>query len=174
MLSEIEFCAAHKAYYKVLCQFAYSYLLDIEKCRDFVSGVFLTLWEERERYQNITVKAFLYKCIKNRCINECRHMKYVHEHQKISGYEINEESEQRMSEQQAIKLEMFSLLYKAIEELPKQRKKIILLWIKGEEKKTGLELAEIMNLSPFTIKEHKTKAYKALRQFILPKWKEIF
>src|SRR6185437_8400552 len=53
-------------------------------------------------------------------------------------------------------------IHKEIERLPKQRKTILRLYF-FEQKNTS-EIAEIMQLSPQTVLNHKTKALDALRK----------
>lgn len=174
MLTEKEFIAAHALYYRPLCAFAYQYLKDIEKCRDFVSDVFLKLWEEKDKYQPITVKVFLYRSLKNKCINECRHIKVVHKTEDRLIYETLNGDDEQYAQMQLIKSEMLSLIYQAIEELSPKRKEVILLWLQSNGNKIrGLDLAEKLKVSPLTIKEHKLQAYKFIRFFVNLRWKRL-
>lgn len=59
------FEALFDLYYANLVMFCGNYLKDIHKCEDIVSGVFVTLWERREKITiSKSLKAYLLNAVK--------------------------------------------------------------------------------------------------------------
>ncbi|MDE6988380.1 MAG: RNA polymerase sigma-70 factor, partial [Bacteroides acidifaciens] len=69
-----EFDLFFKKYYTLFLSFACRYRLDVEEARDIVQDVFIAFWEQRENFTSIvTIKAFFYRSISNRCLNHLKH-----------------------------------------------------------------------------------------------------
>lgn len=173
MLTEEEYLQVYNKYYRALCMFANSFMNDIEISSDIVSETYLSLWKQKGTYKLITTKYFLYKTVKNKCLNELRHLQSVRMHINIVMYENSSQITERQLIQNGVKSELMRLVYEAIELLPPQRKKVLLLWLCGKDNKGNKisikEHAISLNISACTFKEHKTKAYSFIRSYLTGK-----
>src|ERR671913_354562 len=58
-------------YYKLLCASAYFLLKDEQEAKDLVQSLFLDIWEKKlYLHFHDEIKGYLYRAVKNRCINE--------------------------------------------------------------------------------------------------------
>ncbi|WP_321308878.1 RNA polymerase sigma-70 factor [Marinifilum fragile] len=146
-------------YFASLVGFANTFVSDINLSEDLVQEVFVSLWEKQDEYQNeITLKVYLYRAVRNKCLNNIKH-------EQVKSKYISESLPKLETEEffldQVLSEEVSRLLYKFIGELPKQRQQIIrysLLGLKNQE------IADIMGLTVNTVKSHKMHAYKELRE----------
>lgn len=146
-------------YFKALVGFANTYLSDIALSEDLVQEVFVNLWEKQDEYQNHTAfKVYIYRTVRNKCLNHIRHQKVVDNYIQESLPQIETEE---FFLNQVLSEEVSRLLYKFISELPAKRQQIVrysLLGLKNQE------IADIMGISVNTIKSQKMYAYKELRE----------
>jgi RNA polymerase sigma-70 factor (ECF subfamily) len=146
-------------YFASLVGFANTFVSDLNLSEDLVQEVFVSLWEKQDEYQNeLTLKVYLYRAVRNRCLNTIKH-------EQVKSRYISESLPKLETEEffldQVLSEEVSRLLYKFIAELPKQRQQIIrygLLGLKNQE------IADIMSLTLNTVKSHKMHAYKELRE----------
>jgi RNA polymerase sigma-70 factor (ECF subfamily) len=65
-------------YYGALCLFANKMLGDIDKSRDVVQDVFVTLYVNKSALQiNTSLKSYLFKCVYNACLNNLKQQKVI-------------------------------------------------------------------------------------------------
>jgi len=144
--------------YPILCLFAIKFIKDKNEAEDIVQEVFIELWKQREKFNNINqIKGFLYKSIKNKCLNNIKHEKIKLEY----SNEILITETEEYFEEQLIKTEVIVHIQKSVKTLPKQRKDIILMNMQGLKNN---EIAEELNISVNTVKLQKKIAYKQLRK----------
>ena len=144
-----------------LVNYANSFLNDSNLSEDMVQEVFLRLWEKRMELQiQISLKEYLFRSVRNKCINTLRNQKLVAIYQ-------NEYSNKRGEEQlftfQNNTDENIQLLYRAIEHLTPKRKQILHYGLFGMKNQ---EIAEIMGVSVNTLKTQKSQAYRKLRTML--------
>lgn len=145
--------------YASICLFANKFLNNKDEAEDTVQEVFIELWNQRIKFENINqVKAFLYLSVKNKCLNIIKHLNIKQNY--INEFK-NESEQEEFFEENLIKAEVISQLIRAINNLPEQRKKIILLNLQGLK---NPEIAEDLNISVNTVKLQKKIAYKHLRE----------
>ena len=150
-------------YFNALCAFGYKYIKDNSIIEDFVQEAFVSLWEKRENFnQTITVKAFLYTTLRNRCLNHLKHQAVLQKHEQTLLFEL--ESEQ-FFKQHVIEEEVFNQLHLAIQKLPESAKKIMFLALNGL---TNNEIAEELGVSINTVKTQKKIAYSKVKDKISP------
>ena len=131
---------------------------DTEAVQDQVQSVFISLWDNRENFENEkAVKTFLYTSVRNKCLNHLKHLSVRQKHEENLIYEL--ESTQFFT-QQVIEEDTFNLLYQEIENLPKSARKIMLLALKGLKNK---EIAKALDISENTVKTQKKIAYAKLK-----------
>jgi len=144
-----------KLLYPSMCHFACNYV-DEGDAEDIAQEAFIKLWNERDRYDDISsLKSYLYVLVKNLCLNHLRHNKIEEK------YIINvDRNELFQFNNHVIEEETYRILQQAIESLPKQRSKIMMLTLQGLQNK---EIAERLDISVNTVKTLKYKSLKALR-----------
>ncbi|MDR1524501.1 MAG: RNA polymerase sigma-70 factor [Tannerella sp.] len=159
---ENAFTVIYERYHKRLYMIACKYLKDRELAKDAVQQIFLKLWEYRTA-QNIPVnlKSYLFVMLKNLVLNEIRNNLTATE--KIN--EIIQASEEADNEfiAEIEKEDLKVQLYKAINNLPEQKKTVCLY--KLEENLSNMEIAGKMQISIPTVKTHYSQALKLLRTY---------
>ncbi|VAW24974.1 hypothetical protein MNBD_BACTEROID01-1286 [hydrothermal vent metagenome] len=153
------------SYYQALINFALKFVNnDIEIARDVVQDTFIELWENNIiQSDNLHIKAFLYTTTRNKSLNILKHRKVQQNY--LSEYPNSIQSE-RYYIDHLIQVEIVHLLKKAIDTLPEQSKKVILLNLKGLKNK---EISEQIGITIDTVKYHKTRAYRILRKYLKDK-----
>ena len=72
------------AYYNDIVLFAFRFVKDIDSSEEIVQDSFVKLWEERESMNiTVSVKAYLLKTVRNKCIDFLRHKKIQQKHNDI-------------------------------------------------------------------------------------------
>lgn len=146
-----------KALYPGLCAVADRMLKDEALGKDMAQEAFVRLWERREEVKDIaTVKAYLYKTVRNLCLNYLRDGQFREE---LLG-ELPDRSDEEFAET-VIEEESVNALYAAIDRLPEQSERVMRLTLKG----LGLqEIAEELAVSVNTVKTLKYNAIAALQK----------
>ncbi len=148
-------------YYSPLCVFACKYLDSFEKAEDVVQEVFITLWE-KNRMKNFTgsIKSYLFNAVRNNSIHKVKEeRKFRFEDVENKSYAIIEDKfEPYTLEERKAKL------YKEIEQLPIQSKKVFEAIV--FERMKYAEIAAELNISINTVKTHYSRALKQLRNSI--------
>jgi RNA polymerase sigma-70 factor (family 1) len=145
-------------YYAPLCVYAHKYFDSLDQAEDIVQEAFITLWE-KNRLVNFTgsIKSYLFSIVRNNSINKIKQEnRYRFEEIENKAYEIIEEKfeSQQLEERK-------SKLYREIEQLPEQCKKVFESIV--FEKMKYAELAVELNVSVNTVKTHYSRALKQLR-----------
>lgn len=137
------------------------YTEDEELARDITQEAFMKLYESREEFETVdNAKAFLYTIARRLYFNHYKHLRVVENlYPELSGEEVDEENYL----QEVTLRETIRILYAAIDRLPPQSKKIILLNLQG---KNNNEVAEELNISVNTVKSLKKSAYMTLRKYV--------
>jgi RNA polymerase sigma-70 factor (ECF subfamily) len=128
---------------------------------DIVANAFYKLFHARTGMRSYEhVKRWLYVIVRNESIDYLR----AKTRQKESQYDLAylETGVEEYAETERVRTILLQDIHKEIERLPKQRKTILRLYF-FEQKNTS-EIAEMMQLSPQTVLNHKTKALDALRK----------
>jgi RNA polymerase sigma-70 factor (ECF subfamily) len=161
MDNEKAFKVIYKRHHGLLYVTAYKYLKDPELSKDAVQYTFLKFWEMRKQILiRIDLTNYLYTMLKNHVLNEIRNNQTALE--KI--YEMSQmtsDYDDRLLEELEEK-EQIHHLYKAIEQLPEQKKQVCLFKLEGNL--SNQEIAERMGISVPTVKTHYSVAIKLLRQ----------
>lgn len=155
------FEALFDLYYANLVMFCGNYLKDIHKCEDIVSGVFVTLWERREKITiSKSLKAYLLNAVKNRALNEVRHDKIRYEHARnvclydaLEIYDVDD---------YVLYTDMRRILDKAVDALPEKIIESYVMYRDGGMKSS--EIAKKMNVTQRTIELRVCKALSILRR----------
>lgn len=148
----------YELYFSSLKYFALRYIDDTDLACDFIQDVFLNLWNNRQTFKNdIAAKVFLYRSIRNSCLNHIRD-RATHEkhHQQMSSLQTEDTFLNHI-----IEAEIYSTLKKVFNELPAPTQQIYRLSLDG---KSHAEISEMLNISINTVKKHKNTANHFLRE----------
>jgi len=129
---------------------------------DIVANAFYKLYHARTGLRTYEhVKRWMYVIVRNEAIDYLRLRRKVRETQHDIAY-LESGIVEKTAETERVKANLLHDMYKEIEKLPKQRRKILRLYF--FEQKSTTEIAEQMDLSPQTVLNHKTKAINSLRE----------
>ena len=156
------FTVVYRKYHAYLYALAVRYLKDTEMAEDAVQHVFVKLWENAKMIDvQINLKNYLFTMTKNHILNQIRNRKEV-----ISVYYANAQNEIPDGGEFLTLLEEIELseqLYKAIENLPPQKKEVCKLKMNGNI--SNKEIAQRMGVSVNTVKSHYQESIKMLRKY---------
>ena len=148
-------------YYRPLCVYAMKYLDDIHIAEDIVQEVFIRFWEGKI-YKNIkgSLKNYLFVSVRNRSVNylksslnvKTEYIKHLNEEFAFEQFDDDQIVEKKQK------------LYREIEKLPPQSKKVLKLIV--FEKLKYKEVSEELDISLNTVKTHFSRALKQLRNSI--------
>jgi len=148
-----------KLWYPGLVAFAQQFIKTESEAEDVVQNAFIKLFENFNGPKNIdSAKSFLYKSIRNECINIIKHEAVKRKHFLASEHESLSE---KYFLQKLIEEETYAALTEAINELPEQCQKILILSLNGLKNN---EIAEDLNISVNTVKTQKKRAYKGIKE----------
>lgn len=153
----------YEHYFTKMVLFAESYLYDEEEARDLVQDIFFKLWDHTPQTEiMLSLKAYLFTSLRNRCLNVLRdrkirdtHNDKLFEAQLFSGTDdigIDETMRERLQQ--------------ALNTLPKKCKEIFLLKIVHGKK--NKEIAAELGLADTTVKTQIQRAYKSMREQLIP------
>src|SRR5574338_872602 len=147
-------------YQKAVYQNVFKLVRDIALAEDIVQEVFIGLWERRHTIDSSrSVSGWLFVSSYNRSINVLK--KKLRE--SITPIHVDQISEEPGVES-GLEEAQISLLEKAIEKLPPQKRKVFeLCKLRG---KTYEEAANEMNISKHTVKEYLSGAVNFIKEFV--------
>ncbi|MDL2255352.1 RNA polymerase sigma-70 factor [Parabacteroides sp. OttesenSCG-928-K15] len=156
-------------WYARMKRFACEYVLSPEDAEDIIQDVFLELHNSYDSLSSrVNMVAYLFTTIKNRCIDHLRRkiteqesMKRIHEESLLS-LRMKFDSLEVLDNNLFSESEVGTIIEKALESLP-ERCRIILIKHKIEGMRQK-EIAEELNISPKTVENQLTIAYKKLRE----------
>jgi|SRR5699024_3534243 len=153
--------------YKLLRDYAFSYLKDRHMAEDVASEIMWKIWHLGSDLMHIKrLEQYMLRAVKNRCLNIIRVRMPIFT---TSEYlESNDVRTQTSSpENILIQVESVHRIYQAIELLPEKTKQAF-RYVK-EEKKSYKEVAEKMNISVKTVDRHIQIAIKKLWEHLITK-----
>ena len=152
--------AVFKAHYAHLCLFANRIVKDFAEAEDIVQEVFVRFWDKRKGlHKAISVKSYLYSAVYNSCMNYLKRKKYIEE--RMADYPAEEATSENYL-QQRVESEVMEEIFRTIELLPEECKKVFKL--SYVEEKEISEVAQILNISETTVKTQRARARKFLRE----------
>lgn len=153
-------------YYNSLFVYLLSFTKDDYTAEDIAQNVLMMLWEKRTKLNiHTSLKSYLYKSAYNAFIDSYKSKQKINKKLEAIKYEglnklINNNDDSYLKEQ-------LSLLEKAIESLPPQCKKVLLLGkVEGYKYK---EIAEELKISIRTVENHMSNAFRLLRKKMISK-----
>lgn len=143
-----------ESFYPRMVKIALFYLHDRDSAEDIVQEIFTKVWEKNLDLQiGGYLNGYLQNAVKNNCLSYLKHLETKNKAEQEYQYIVD-----MASEDTEFYLERISQL---IEQLPPKRRQVLELNI--VEQKSYQEIAEALDLSVNTVKEHIRKAYAFLR-----------
>lgn len=157
-----------KKYYQLLTRFAWRYVKSNAVAEEIVQEVFTELWAGKENwYVSGSLRPFLYKAVKNNCLNYLKHQKIKHQ------YDAEWVDETIYPEKpvydECREQEIRTAIRDAVEELPIRSKMTYKLH--RHDGLTYSEIAEVMDVSVKTVESQMSRTLKILRKrlsYLLP------
>ncbi len=160
---ESAFRALFESYSESLLDFAFGFIRDVQVCEDIIQEVFVRIWQNRRNLNpNLSLKAYLYKSVKNQALKYLRHEKVEQgaEDYLQSLYYPPDTPEAELSH-----AELTVKLDRTIRQLPERCRTILLM-----SKYDGLtyrEIAEVLDISINTVKTQMGRAFTAIRRALV-------
>lgn len=148
-----------RTYHQALLSFARKYI-DADDANDVVENVFVRVWQHNQQMANAEhLRAFLYRSVYNGCLDFIKVSKRAEGRYQLIADQA-EQSEPAVI-QEIIRAEVLAEIYRAINDLPSQCSKVIRMsYLEGM---TNSEIAASLDLSEQTVKNHKGRGLKILR-----------
>jgi RNA polymerase sigma-70 factor (ECF subfamily) len=148
------------ALYSHLCLFAEHYVQNSAEAEEIVQEVFVTLWEKRRQISvNTSLKNYLFRAVKNRCLNFLQHKKVESRY----AEKFRSETEKQSPDETAfIESGLLQKIEESIRAMPEKRQEIFRM--SREEGLKYREIAEKLNISIKTVETHMGLAIKSLRE----------
>lgn len=154
-------------YFPRLNDFARNVVKDDVISQDIVQEVFVKIWEKWSDIENINLEAFLFRLVRNRCIDYIKHMKVVnnrmHEIQISSKYEELYRIDFIGNEPYVlIEKELKTKIEETIQRLPERCREVFIL-----SRLNGLknrEIAERLNINIKNVERHLSRAMQSFRE----------
>ncbi len=144
-----------RKYYPEAIQCALFYLQDLTLSEDVVQEVFTKLWEQHDRIQSIdNLHGYLLFSVKNGSLNYLKHQAVVDKYHEDYIYQA--ELEEPLPE------EFFDTIRRLVDQLPPKRREVLEMSV--VESKSYQEIADALDISINTVKDHLKKAYSFLRR----------
>ena len=159
--NELAYEGLFKSHYAELTLYAMRFVQDMENAEEIVQNIFFNLWNNREKLDiNISLKSYLYRAVKNTCLNVLKHQKVEDKYRDHFSREL--QNDEMNADNWMVESELSDKITNAIEKLPPERKKVFVL-SRFEELKYK-EIAEKLDISIKTVENQMGKALKFLRE----------
>lgn len=153
------FNALFDRYWKKLYASAFARLGQEQEAKDCVQDVFIQLWTKRTQLTiPSSVSGYLYTAVKNGVFNKFKAQAVRDAH--LQNY-IAEFEQSFATNNELEKEELDSIISSEIESMPEQMRKVFLL--SRYEEMSGSEIADLLDLSHQTVRNHISMALKRLR-----------
>ena len=153
------FKSLYDKYYEALFLFGQKYIPNSEAVEDLVQESFIKVWEKRSSFfHEAALKAFLYKSVRNACLNYLDHQKVERNYEAQSKTDVLSED---YFLNNVIEEEVNRIISDTVNKLPESARMIYLLSLKGLK---NAEIAEDLNISINTVKTQKQRAGKFLKE----------
>lgn len=147
-----------KKFYAPLCVYVEEMVKSKDDAEDIVQEALMKVWSSGSTFNDENgLKFFLYKSVRNYTVS------WLRKNEKPNSLDISlvPDSFDEDAYAAAVREELYNQLHDAIENLPEQQKRVVMMNIEG---KTGKEIAAELGLSINTVKVHKQKAMEALKK----------
>lgn len=155
------FTCFFQLHYRPLCYFATQLAGNAAEAEDIVKDAFVKLWHKHRDFESAqNIKAFLYITTRNACLNFLRHLQVKESSRKELLYVESTRGDEWVPNQM-IHTELLQEIYAEIGKLPEKHREVFkLAYLEGMNNN---EIADHLNISIHTVKEHEGKALSFLR-----------
>ena len=149
-----------------LNDFACQIVKDDDISQDIVQDVFIKIWEKKEEYSSINIEAFLFKMVRNKCLDYIKHIRVVNNSQNELQISVQVEELYRIDfigdePYVLIEEELRNEIESIINSLPDRcREVFVLSRIKGFKNK---EIAAQLGINIKNVERHISRALKEFR-----------
>ena len=145
-----------------LCFFANHILDDRREAEDIASSAFIKIWKRHSQFNDSnSIRSYLYQIVRNDCLKFLQQRERTLKMQKEIKY-LTPGLTKDNCESDIIRAEFFGALYKALNSLPRECRKVFrMLYIDG---KKVSEIAEELKISASTVKSQKARGLALLKQ----------
>jgi RNA polymerase sigma-70 factor (ECF subfamily) len=155
----------YKKYYKQLFAVAYRYAGQAQAAEEIVHDVFITIWNKADQLNiQYSMKSYLFRSVVNSSLNLLKKEKTDAQQRakylSVHPGELGDEDEVRKDAEEA----MLKGLEEALTLLPERCRQVMYLSRFGKLKQK--EIAEQMNISIKTVKNHLTYGFQKLREHL--------
>lgn len=144
-------------HYLKLCQYAFTYLKDMDEAEDVVQNLFVEIWEKKGKLEiHQSLQQYLFRATYYKCLNalEYKQVRKKHTQENHQQVEVGINAERDGEEKRMA-------IQNALEKLPEKCKQVFVL-SRFEELKYA-EIADKMGISINTVENHMGKALRLLR-----------
>jgi RNA polymerase sigma-70 factor (ECF subfamily) len=150
--------------YPTIVMFANKLVQDINLAQEICSDSFIKLYQSDEIFAGLeNVKAYLFSITKRGCLDAIKKIKHQTQVQK-KLQQLLEADDRNFITQQEIQSELIELIYRSIEKLPSQCRRVLEMNMQGMSYE---EIAETLNVSTSTVRNQKARGLKFLKLAVL-------
>jgi RNA polymerase sigma-70 factor (family 1) len=157
-LTQEEFKNIFDAHFNDVRNYIYYRSGDKEQATEIAQETFMTLWEKNNKFENVNIKALLYKIAGHELINQYRRQKV---HLKFKAKEVDENFGE--SPEEIVNYKELSINYElALENLPEKQRTVFLM-----SRMEGLKYSEIadnLGLSVKAVEKRMTNALNFIKK----------
>jgi RNA polymerase sigma-70 factor (ECF subfamily) len=159
MIVKADIASIYKEHYALLYALAAKILNSHEDREEAIHDVFLKFWDEKEKMASVdSVKSYLCKAVVNRALNMAKRSQMKQRNHNVI-YAISSEAYEEVHVEKREKIE---LVRQEIDKLPTQCREVFRL--SRYEELSQQEIADKLNISIKTVKNHVGKALKILHE----------
>ena len=149
-------------FYAALCSYSQHFVQDADAAEDIVQDVMMNIWKGRHAFEDVdSLSLYFYRATYRQSLMHLRNKQLRAGHLQDAFLEQMEWSEEDFAA--TVREELIRQLHMCIDELPAERKKVVLLSIEGY---SNSEIADQLGISVNTVKVQKYRSYKYLRERI--------
>lgn len=162
--NETAFTELFVHYSRILFPFVTQLLRSAELSEEIIQQTFLKLWLNREKLVDVeSPNAYIFRIAANECYAHLR--KNLLDEKLFSAIKLKGINESTNTTQEHLTAkEIKRLIHQAVNQLPSQQRRIYNL-SRGESLKIP-EIAQILNISPITVKNSLVKSLKSIREHL--------
>ena len=154
----------YKKYYQQLFALAFRYVGQMEVAEEIVHDLFITVWNKSDQLNvQHSLKSYLFKAIINSSLNYIKKEKMQTE-KRLAYLAVHDNEFTSDEEKGAAEEKMLKSLEEALELLPAKCKQVMYLSRFGKLKQQ--EIAQQMDISLKTVKNHLTYGFQKLREHL--------
>ncbi len=83
MIDQADFDRLFRQCYAELIVFAHRMVWSDDECHDIVTGAYEMLWRHFERIDGLTARAWLYRTVRNGCLDHLEHMRHQNDYAEL-------------------------------------------------------------------------------------------